>query len=78
MLPRETRVTVSAHCGNGRLLACVHQSANVLATERTDERVVIEARIEPRRLAALRAAAWPGDSITVHGAAPSSAGEVSH
>ena len=74
---RETRITVSAHCGNGRLLACVHESANVLATERTDERVVIEARIEPRRLAALRAAAWPGDSITVHGGAPSSAAKLS-
>jgi len=64
---REVRVTVRAHCGNGRLLACVHELASPLASTRYDEQVVIEARIERRHVPALQAAAGPEDSIVLHG-----------
>jgi GTP-binding protein HflX len=63
---RESRVTVSADCRNGKLLARVHEAGRVLHTEQADERMVIEARIEPSRLGALHAVAGPGDIITVH------------
>ena len=65
---REARVTVRAHCGNGRLLAWMHEFANILTATRTDETVVFEARLEPRHFPALRAAVGPADSITVHDA----------
>ena len=65
-LQRETRVTIHAHCGSGRLLACVHQHANILDSTRDDEQMVFQARIEPRHLPTLRAAAGPNDSIIVH------------
>ncbi len=65
-LQREMRVTIHAHCGSGRLLACIHEHANILETTRDDERMVFHARIEPRHLPILRAAAGPNDSITVH------------
>ena len=64
---RQVRVTVRAHCGNGRLLAWVHEFAEVLATAWDDAGVTIEARLEPRHLPALRAAVGPSDSIVVHG-----------
>ena len=63
---REARITVECHASNGRIQACLHRLAHVLATDRTDERVTIEARVEPRHLPALRAAAGDGDSIAVH------------
>jgi len=63
---RESRVTVNAHCRNGRLLARLHQSARVLHTTQDDDRMVIEVSVEPRHLAALRAIAGPDDSIVVH------------
>ena len=63
---RETRVTVSAHCRNGRLLARLHKTARILATSQQDDRVIVEARVEPRNLAALRAMAGDDDSIVVH------------
>ena len=63
---RETRVTIRAHCANGRLLACMHERANILATASEGETMVFEARVEPRHLPALRAAAGPGDTIVVH------------
>jgi len=63
---RESRITVDCHCRNGRLQASLHRLAHVLATDRADERLVIEARVEPRHLPALRAAAGQGDSIVVH------------
>jgi len=63
---REARITVDAHCASGRLLAWLHEFANVLTTTRDDDRLVVEARIEPRHLPALRSAAGPNDSIVVH------------
>jgi GTP-binding protein HflX len=69
MVAREVPVTIRAHCGSGRLLACVHELAHVLATEREDESIVFHARAEPRHLRSLQAAAGPNDSITVHEAA---------
>jgi GTP-binding protein HflX len=63
---RETRVTIRVHCANGRLVACAHELGTVLATERDGEHLVIEARIEPRHLPALRSAAGPDDSVLVH------------
>lgn len=73
----ESRVTVSAHCRNGRLFARLHQLASVIATTQQDERLIIEARIQPSRLAALRALAGPDDSIIVHDPPPPSlAGET--
>jgi len=65
---RETRVTVQCHAGNGRIQACLHRVGHVLSTERRDEQVVIEARVEPRHLPALHAAADDGDSVVVHAA----------
>ncbi|HUT36971.1 MAG TPA: GTPase HflX [Planctomycetota bacterium] len=69
---REARVTIHAHCGSGRLLACVHEHASILASACEDERMVFQARVEPRHLPTLRAAAGPNDSIVVH--PPSSLG----
>ena len=73
MTRRERRVTVDCHCRNGRILACLHRLAHVLATDQHDERMVIEARVEPRHLPTLTAAAGEGDSITVHEPRASSA-----
>lgn len=67
---RETRVTVRVHCGNGRLLALLHELASVLASSSENEQVTLEARVEPRHLPALRGAAGPSDAIIVHPAAP--------
>ena len=69
MEARETRITVECHARNGRIQACLHRLAHVTATERTDERVVITARVEPRHLPALRAAAAKGDRVVVHATA---------
>ncbi|MFP4056323.1 MAG: GTPase HflX [Candidatus Brocadiia bacterium] len=74
---RETRVTVHAHCTNGRLLASLHEFATVLGTRRSDEHMVVEARIEPRHLPAVRSAAGPQDTIRVHDAAVPSGREAS-
>ncbi len=63
---REARVTVRAHCANGRLVALVHDLANVLSSTSEDETLTIEARVEPRHLPALRAAARQGDAIIVN------------
>ncbi len=68
---REARVTVRAHCGNGRLLALLHELANVLGSTSEDETVTLEARVEPRHLPALRAAAGQRDAIIVHQTRPS-------
>ena len=65
---RETRVTVDCHARNGRIQAYLHRVARVLATDRSDERVIIEARVEPRHLPSLHAAANADDTIVVHGA----------
>jgi len=67
---REARVTVRAHCANGRLLALLHALADVSGVSRTDEVVTLEARVEPRHLPALRAAAGPGDAVVVRRPAP--------
>jgi len=72
---RERVVTVRAHCGNGRLLARVHNLARVVSRHREDDHVVIEARCEPRHLPAIRRAAGPGDEIVVHPGASSPSGE---
>lgn len=68
VVQREARITVHAHCGSGRLLACVHELANVLASSREGDTMVVEARVEPRHLRALRAAAGPLDAIDIHAA----------
>ena len=68
VMSRETRLTVRAHCGNGRLLAYLHSQAHVLSTATEGETVVVEARIEPRHLHGLRALAGPEDSVLLHNA----------
>jgi GTP-binding protein HflX len=70
----EARVTVRAAHSNGRLLASLHRYGSVLETSPGDGHTVVELRVPPRHLPAIRSAAGPGDSIVVHEAAtPSSA-----
>lgn len=71
VVQREATVTIRAHCASGRLLACVHELANILASSREDDTMIFHARVEPRHLRALQAAAGPNDSIVVHGTPPS-------
>jgi len=63
---QETRLTVHATHANGRLLASLHRFGSVLDSTSDDDHTVVELRVQPRYLPAIRSAAGPADSIVVH------------